>query len=214
MSVDEKPASDHDEGQDLAKRVDSNPYEELSPRPSDDPKDPLNWPLSLKIACLLQVGLLAGLGGVNTAIINPAYTPMAKDLHISVVHASYQTTVVIAINGLAPFLFIPLANVYGRRPLYLFCTLLGFGTSLASAYAKTFSQLLAARAFNGFMPVAFALGAATVVDLFFFHQRGRAMGVYVVLMTNGSHLAPIVGGLVGQYLGWRWCFKMAAIFDP
>ncbi len=117
---------------------------------------------------------------------------MAKDLHISVVHASYQTTVVIAINGLAPFLFIPLANVYGRRPLYLFCTLLGFGTSLASAYAKTFSQLLAARAFNGFMPVAFALGAATVVDLFFFHQRGRAMGVYVVLMTNGSHLAPIV----------------------
>ncbi|KAK0267592.1 hypothetical protein LTR91_025115 [Friedmanniomyces endolithicus] len=138
---------------------------------------------------------------------------MAKDLHISVVHASYQTTVVIAINGLAPFLFIPLANVYGRRPLYLFCTLLGFGTSLASAYAKTFSQLLAARAFNGFMPVAFALGAATVVDLFFFHQRGRAMGVYVVLMTNGSHLAPIVGGLVGQYLGWRWCFKMAAIFD-
>ncbi|KAK0936944.1 hypothetical protein LTR29_011529 [Friedmanniomyces endolithicus] len=213
MGVDEKHASDHDEGHDLAKRVDSNPYEELSPRPSDDPKDPLNWPLNLKIACLLQVGLLAGLGGVNTAIINPAYTPMAKDLHISVVHASYQTTVVIAINGLAPFLFIPLANVYGRRPLYLFCTLLGFGTSLASAYAKTFSQLLAARAFNGFMPVAFALGAATVVDLFFFHQRGRAMGVYVVLMTNGSHLAPIVGGLVGQYLGWRWCFKMAAIFD-
>lgn len=39
------------------------------------------------------------------------------------------------------------------------------------------------------------------------------MGIYTVLMTNGSHLAPIVGGLVGQYLGWRWCFKMAAIFD-
>jgi MFS family permease len=32
-------------------------------------------------------------------------------------------------------------------------------------------------------------------------------------MTTGSHLAPIVGGLVGQFLGWRWCFKMAAIFD-
>ena len=39
------------------------------------------------------------------------------------------------------------------------------------------------------------------------------MGVYVVTMTNGSHLAPIVGGLVGQFLGWRWCFKMAAMFD-
>ena len=129
------------------------------------------------------------------------------------VRASYQTTIVIAINGVAPFLYIPLANVYGRRPLYLFCTLLGFATALGCAYAKTFGQLLVARAFNGFMSVAFALGAATVVDLFFFHQRGRAMGVYTVTMVNGSHLAPIIGGLVGQFLGWRWCFKMAAIFN-
>jgi len=35
MGIDEKHASDHDEGHELAKRVDSNPYEELSPRPSD-----------------------------------------------------------------------------------------------------------------------------------------------------------------------------------
>lgn len=169
--------------------------------------------MGLKIACLLQVAVLGGLGGLNTAIINPAYTPMAKELGITVIRASYQTTIVIALNGVAPFLWLPLANVYGRRPLYLFCTLLGFGTALASAYAQTFSQLLAARAFNGFMPVAFTLGAATVVDLFYFHQRGRAMGIFTVTMVNGSHLAPIVGGLVGQYLGWRWCFKMAAIFD-
>jgi MFS family permease len=32
-------------------------------------------------------------------------------------------------------------------------------------------------------------------------------------MVNGNHLAPIIGGLVGQYLGWRWIFKLAAIFD-
>ncbi|KAL9109782.1 MAG: hypothetical protein Q9227_005651 [Pyrenula ochraceoflavens] len=58
-----------------------------------------------------------------------------------------------------------------------------------------------------------ALGAATVVDLFFFHQRGRAMGVFTVTMVNGGHLAPIIGGLLGQYSGWRWIFKFAAILD-
>ena len=58
--------------------------------------------MGLKIACLLQVAVLAALGGLNTAIINPAYNPMAKELHITTVHASYQTTVVIALNGLAP----------------------------------------------------------------------------------------------------------------
>lgn len=121
----------------------------------------------------MQVAVLAGLGGMNTAIINPAYEPMSEALGISEIRASYQTTIVIAINGVAPFLWLPLANVYGRRPVYLFCTLLGFASALGCAYAKTFGQLLVARAFNGFMPVAFTLGAATVVDLFFYHQRGR-----------------------------------------
>jgi MFS family permease len=106
-----------------------------------------------------------------------------------------------------------LANKYGRRPIYLFTTLLGFASILGAAYAKTWPQLLVARVFNGFFPIAFALGAVTVADLFFFHQRGRAMGVYTVTMVNGNHLAPIVGGLAGQYLGWRWIFKLAAIFD-
>jgi hypothetical protein len=32
---------------------------------------------------------------------------------------------------------------------------------------------------------------------------GRAMGVFTVLMTNGAHFAPILGGLLGQFLGWR-----------
>ncbi|KAL9064913.1 MAG: hypothetical protein Q9157_007655 [Trypethelium eluteriae] len=33
------------------------------------------------------------------------------------------------------------------------------------------------------------------------------------MLTNGSHLAPIIGGLIGQYCGWRWTFKFAAICD-
>jgi len=114
------------------------------------------------------------------------------------------STVCIALNGVAPWLWIPLANKYGRRPIYLGTTLLGFASILGCAYAKTFTQLLVARVFNGLFPVAFALGAQTVSDLFFYHQRGRALGFYTVTMTTGSHLAPIVGGLLGQYCGWRY----------
>ncbi|KAH8682693.1 MFS general substrate transporter [Xylariales sp. PMI_506] len=183
------------------------------PRPSDDPNDPLNWPLWLKIGILLQVCLLAALGTLNTAIINPAYTPLAKEFEITTVRASYQTTVVIALNGVGPFIWIPIANVYGRRPVYLFTTLLGFVSAIGSAYSKSFSQLIVARVFNGLFPAAMALGPAAVVDLFFFHQRGRAMGLFTVILTTGAHIAPIIGGLVGQYLGWRWTFKFAAILD-
>ncbi|OAG41039.1 hypothetical protein AYO21_04652 [Fonsecaea monophora] len=185
----------------------------LNPRPSEDPQDPLNWPLWLKILILTQTSLLAAIGGLNTAAINPAVVLLAQDFGISKVAASYQTTVCIALNGIAPWLWIPLSNKYGRRPVYLATTFLGFVSALGCAYTQTYGQLIAARVFNGLFPVAFALGAATVTDLFFYHQRGRAMGFFTVTMVNGSHLAPIVGGLLGEYCGWRWIFKFVAIVD-
>jgi len=58
-----------------------------------------------------------------------------------------------------------------------------------------------------------ALGPSTVVDVFFMHQRGRALGLFTVSFTTGAHIAPILGGLVGQYLGWRWCFKFCSLLD-
>lgn len=108
---------------------------------------------------------------------------------------------------------MPLANAYGRRPVYLFTTLLGFASILGSAYARTYSQLIGARVVNGLFPAAMALGPSTVVDCFFFHQRGRAMGLFTVILTTGAHIAPILGGLIGQFLGWRWIFKFTAILD-
>ena len=173
--------------------------------------DPLTWPLPLKISVLIQVSLLSALGGLNTAIINPAYVPLAQDFGISSTTASYQTTVCIALNGIGPFLWVPLSNKFGRRPILLGTTLLGFASALGSAYSRNFGQLLLARVFNGFFPAAFSLGASVVVDVFFLEQRGRAMGMFTVLSVNGSHIAPLVGGPLGQFLGWRWCFKFAAV---
>ena len=33
------------------------------------------------------------------------------------------------------------------------------------------------------------------------------------MTVNGSHIAPLLGGPIGQSLGWRWYFKFAAICD-
>lgn len=113
-------------------------------------------------------------------MIIPGYVPVAKELHISTIRASYQNTICIALGEVAPFLWVPLSNKYGRRPVLLGTTLLAFVSILGSAYAMTFNQLIAARVFKGLFPAAFALGPAVVVDMFFVHQRGRAMGVFTV----------------------------------
>ncbi|PFH50454.1 hypothetical protein AMATHDRAFT_60994 [Amanita thiersii Skay4041] len=58
-----------------------------------------------------------------------------------------------------------------------------------------------------------SLGAGTVVDLFYMHQRGKAMGIFTLMLTNGAHLAPIVGGYVARDRGWRWCFWVASMLN-
>jgi MFS family permease len=39
------------------------------------------------------------------------------------------------------------------------------------------------------------------------------MGIYTLSVTNGPHVAPIIGGYVAQNLGWRWCLWLPAIFQ-
>lgn len=105
---------------------------------------------------------------------------------------------------MGPFIWIPLANVYGRRSVYLLTTAIGAASALGSGFVQNYSQLLGVRAVNGLFPVSLALGPATVADLFFYHQRGRATGTFTVFLTSGAHVAGLFGGPVGQFLGWRW----------
>ncbi|KAF7366951.1 MFS general substrate transporter [Mycena sanguinolenta] len=166
----------------------------LIPQPSNDASDPLNFPQWLKIAILLQVSFLAGLGPLNQAVINPAFVPLAAHSHLSTVIASYQTTIAIAFAGIGSFIWVPLANTYGRRPVLLFSTLIAAASSLGSGKALTWSQLIATRVLNGLGTSSFfTLGAGTVTDTFFLHERGRAMGIFTVFLTNSAHVAPIPG---------------------
>ncbi|KAK7719448.1 hypothetical protein SLS63_010086 [Diaporthe eres] len=184
----------------------------LRPQPSNDTRDPLNWPFKLKLWVLFQVSYLAFLGPFTQAVINSAFVPVSKSFHISVTTASYCTNVAILGAGIAPLFLAPIANVYGRRPVFLVVTAVGVASHAASAAAATWSGVLVARFFVGVGTSAgMGIGAACVADMFFMHERGRFMGVYTVFVTNGAHVAGMIGGPIAKYLGWRWCFWIPAI---
>ncbi|KAJ7505735.1 MFS general substrate transporter [Mycena galericulata] len=203
----------HKEDSDAETKLDKHGLP-LIPQPSSDPSDPLNFPQWLKIAILLQVSFIAGLGPLNQAVINPAYVPLAAHFHKTTVVASYQTTIAIAFAGIGSFIWVPLANTYGRRPVLLFTTLLAAASSLGSGKAQTWSQLIGTRVLNGIGTSSFfTLGAGMVSDCFFLHERGRAMGIFTVFLTNSAHVAPIPGGFLAQYVNYRWCYYLPAILD-
>ena len=109
-----------------------------------------NWPQSLKWAVLLQVSFMAFLGPFNSAVVNPSLVLLAKALHQPVQQVTYTTTIAIVMGGVSGFVFTPLTNVYGRRPITILAQLLAILGNIGSARSKSYGALLGTRALNGF----------------------------------------------------------------
>lgn len=141
------------------------------------------------------------------AVINPAFVPLSGEFGITVVEASYELTVYIVSAGVGPLLTVPLANAYGRRPVYILGGLFAAATNIAAGRCTSWAGLMATRVFNGIgagSPVA--IGAATICDMYFLHERGFYMGIFSFFLVNGPHVASLLGGFIAQNLGWRWSF--------
>ncbi|ROS28364.1 MFS transporter [Rathayibacter sp. PhB127] len=82
--------------------------------------------------------------------------------------------------------------------------------SVLAALAPSTAVLLAARALQGVgLGGTAAVSMAAVALLVPLRERGRVNGSLQALQTSATILGPIVGGVVVQALGWRWCFVVA-----
>lgn len=174
---------------------------------------------------------MAMLGPFNSAVVNPSLVILSKAMHVDSVTGAYNTTTAIIVGGVIAFLLMPLSNVYGRRPVALFCLFLATMGSIGSALSPDFSALIGTRVICGMgMSCMMSVGTAVLNDMFFLHERGFKTGIWTVFLTNGAHTAVIckflimfihcaiadhllVGGFLGQKAGWQWDFWFPAICD-
>ncbi|KPI38427.1 putative MFS-type transporter [Cyphellophora attinorum] len=176
----------------------------LSPQPSNDPNDPLNWSAWKKelIIVILSLGAMLN-AGVNGPLLNASYFGLSQQLDTTI------TTVVLAsgYNLLAagcigPFV-CAFARKYGKRPVFLVSTLfIIVGTAIGQAKVD-YNYLLAARIIQGFSTSAFeSLIVSTVGDIYFVHQRGLRIAVINFILNAASSLASIICGIfcVFQFL--------------
>lgn len=186
----------------------------LEPQPTDHKDDPLNWPWIQKAYITMLISCLVFMAQLGSALINPAFVIMSRDLDITVEQASYCTTVFILFGGVLSMFIVPFANVYGRRICYVIFTLVGAAGAFVSAGAPSYGGVIAGRVLNGIGgSVPLGLGAASICDLFTQGERGLYMGLYVLATNNGPHIAPIAGGYIAERLGWRWCFWIPGIIQ-
>ncbi|KAN0123006.1 MFS general substrate transporter [Hyaloscypha variabilis] len=184
----------------------------LDPQPSRFTDDPLNWPAWQKWAVLIQVGFMAFLGPYNSALINPSLVLLSEGIGVDSKTAAYTTTTAIILSGVSPFIWTPLTNYYGRRPITLCAIVLTILGGVGSGVSPDFNALVGTRALCGFgFGGMMSVGTACVSDMFFLHERGAKTGVYSIFVTNGAHVAALIGGFLGQAEGWRWDYWLGAI---
>ncbi|OGR01494.1 MAG: hypothetical protein A2284_08780 [Deltaproteobacteria bacterium RIFOXYA12_FULL_61_11] len=100
-----------------------------------------------------------------------------------------------------------LADLYGRKRLYLIGIALFVAASAVTALAPSLGFLLFGRLFQGLASsLLFGTGIALLTAVFPPGERGRALGLTVASVYAGLSLGPVLGGLITEHLGWRWIF--------
>jgi len=144
--------------------------------------------------------------------MNPAYAQVGLALGVSVIEASYIGTISIAAAGIGSFIWAPISNVYGRRPVLIVSQAIAIAAGFGSAYAKTWGTIVLARFFVGFgVASGNVVCFAVVSDLFCLHERGKMLGIVTVALINGPHVASLPGGFIAQDVSWRWTLLLPAI---
>jgi MFS family permease len=174
--------------------------------------DPYNWPKRKKVTNLVLVAFHAMMGTFTAASIQSSFQNIAQDFHISLQKASYLVSIVIAVLGVAPLFWRPLADRFGRRPVFLFSLLISLVGNVGCAESPSYATMGLCRAITAFfISPAAAIGSAVVSETFFKRERAKYMGIWTLLLTLGVPSAPFIFGFVTMRVGYRWTYWVLAI---
>src|SRR5215211_6952034 len=107
-----------------------------------------------------------------------------------------------------------LGDVFGRKRAFV-AGLLGFAAASAiGGAAQSFEVLVAARVLQGafgalLAPAALSLLATTFADS---AERGKAFAIYGAIAGIGGGVGLLLGGILTEYLSWRWCLYVNLLF--
>ncbi|MFJ7276139.1 MFS transporter [Kitasatospora sp. NPDC098663] len=158
------------------------------------------WALAVIAVAQLMIVL-------DVTIVNIALPSAQRDLGISDADRQWVITAyTLAFGGLL-LLGGRLGDLFGRKRVFT-VGLLGFAAASAlGGSADGSAMLFGARALQGgfsalLAPSALGLLSTTFTDP---RERSTAFGVFGAIAAGGSALGLILGGLLTEYLDWRWC---------
>ncbi|MEU9510411.1 MDR family MFS transporter [Micromonospora sp. NPDC048170] len=156
---------------------------------------------------LLMFGLMTGmlLAALDQTIVGTALPTIVGELG-GINHYSWVVTAYLLASTASTPLYGKMADLYGRRPVFLFSIgtfLLG---SLLAGLSQDMTQLIVTRGVQGLGAGGLMTLAFTIIsDVVSPRERGRYQGLFGAVFGLSSVAGPLVGGYFAE-TDWRWIF--------
>jgi EmrB/QacA subfamily drug resistance transporter len=157
---------------------------------------------------LAVVGAAFFMTVLDVAIVNVAIPSIQIDLHIEEVTVQWVITAYAITFGGFLLLGGRMADLLGRRRIFVVGLILFTAASLACGLANSAGVLIASRAVQGLGAAIISPAALSIVTTTFAEgsERNKALGIWGALGGSGAAAGVIFGGILTKYLGWEWIF--------
>ncbi|CAH0526066.1 Bcr/CflA family multidrug efflux MFS transporter [Vibrio hippocampi] len=168
----------------------------------------------LGLVLFLVLGAIGALTPLAIDMYLPAMPAIAKDLGVNAGAVQITLTVYTAGFAIGQLLHGPLADSFGRRPILLFGVFFFGIASMVSAMTTSIESLTLVRTAQGFAGAAAAVIIQAVVrDMFDKEDFARTMSFVTLVITLAPLVAPMIGGHLAIWFGWRAIFWVLAGFS-
>lgn len=157
---------------------------------------------------LVMIGLMLGLifSELDQTVVSTALPTIIRELHGLSLYGWVAGIYMLSITMFMP-IFGKLADIYGRKKIYLSCVVMFMTGSILCGMADSMTVLLIGRGIQGIgagglMPLAMII----IGDTFALEQRAKLQSLIGPLLILPQLLGPTVGGYFVSHVNWHWIF--------
>lgn len=161
---------------------------------------------------LLTLTIACSLGQVASTIYVPSVPAIAAALETSVSRVQLTFVAYLAAFAVSMLVLGPFSDRYGRRRTMILGISVSMLGSTACAASPTIQFLIGARVLQGIgLSGGMVVGRATIRDLYGEDSAARIIAGLSIVLTLLQAFAPIPGGYLQAWIGWRANFAAVAI---
>jgi EmrB/QacA subfamily drug resistance transporter len=151
------------------------------------------------------------MGPIDGSIVNVVLPSIASSFGTD--YAAAEWVPAIYLLAICSFILVygRLGDMLGYKRIFLTGLACFGGASLLCGFSANIWMLIIFRTVQGLtVAMQMALGLAIVTSAFPSYERGKAIGIYATAIALGLMLGPVLGGVIAQFLNWRYVFFINA----